>query len=253
MLPQTVVDAIAAHQNTLWLFTVVLDLGMTVLLYRIFGKTGLYAVIILNIMISNMIGPKITVVFGFNTSLGAIVYSGIYFATDLLGERYGRREANRAVFIGFAVSVMVVLFGLLSLLYLPTPDPQKQAFANDVHDALSTMFAYTPRFVFGSLLAYLISQTHDVWMFHLLKKKTHGRHLWLRNNVSTLTSQAIDTIIYSVVVWWAIFDFKTAVELALVKYVFKIVIALVDTPFLYWARTWDVSGKDWSDPADAET
>jgi len=62
-----------------------------------------------------------------------------------------------------------------------------------------------------------------------------------------MTSQAIDTVIYGVVVWWAIFDFRTAMELALVKYMFKVIIALLDTPFLYWARTWDVSDRDWND------
>ena len=247
MAPETLADFAGAHQNALWIFVVLLDLGVTLLLFKVFGKTGLYAVIVLNIMLSNLIGPKITVIFGFNTSMGVIIYSGIYFATDLLGERYGKREANRAVFVGFAVSVMVVTFGLLSLFFIPTPDPQKHKFASDVHDALSMLFSYTPRFVFGSLLAYLVSQTHDVWMYHYLKTKTKGKHMWLRNNVSTMTSQAIDTVIYGLVVWWAIFDLRTAMELALVKYVFKVIIALLDTPFLYWARTWDVSARDWHD------
>ena len=249
MALQTLVDFLGAHQNTLWIFVVMLDLGVTLLLFRVFGKTGLYAVIVLNIMLSNLIGPKITVIFGFNTSMGVIIYSGIYFATDLLGERYGKREANRAVFVGFAVSVMVVMFGLLSLLFIPTPDPQKHKFASDIHEALSLLFSYTPRFVFGSLLAYLVSQTHDVWMYHFLRMKTKGKHLWIRNNVSTMTSQAIDTVIYGVVVWWAIFDFRTAMELALAKYMFKVIIALLDTPFLYWARTWDLSDRDWNDAA----
>ena len=245
----TLVDCLGAHQNSLLIFVVMRDLGVTLLLFRVFGKTGLYAVIVLNIMLSNLIGPKITVIFGFNTSMGVIIYSGIYFATDLLGERYGKREANRAVFVGFAVSVMVVMFGLLSLLFIPTPDPQKHKFASDIHEALSLLFSYTPRFVFGSLLAYLVSQTHDVWMYHFLRMKTKGKHLWIRNNVSTMTSQAIDTVIYGVVVWWAIFDFRTAMELALAKYMFKVIIALLDTPFLYWARTWDVTDRDWNDAA----
>ncbi len=104
--------------------------------------------------------------------------------------------------------------------------------------------------MFGSLFAYLVSQTHDVWMFHYLKRKTQGRHLWLRNNLSTITSQAIDTVVYSTVVWWAVMDLGTAIELALAKYVFKVIIALLDTPFIYWARTWDVSKHDWHDDQD---
>jgi len=229
-----------------------LDLGMTLLLFRLFGKTGLYAVVVLDIMLCNLIGPKITMIFGMNTSIGVVIYSGIYFATDLLGERYGKREANRAVFIGFAVSVLVIVFATLSLMFLPSTDPQKEAFANDIHGALSLLFGFTPRFVFGSLLAYLLSQTHDVWMFHYLRDKTKGKHLWLRNNVSTITSQAIDTVVYGVVVWGAIFDLRTAFELAMAKYVFKVIIALLDTPFIYWARTWDVRERDWGATLDKE-
>ena len=251
MLTETMREVAAAHQNLLWLATVLLDLGLTLVLFRVFGKMGLYAVVVLDIMLCNLVGPKITVVLGFNTSMGAIIYSGIYFATDLLGERYGKREANRAVFVGFAVSIVVVVFGLLSLLFTPSADPEKQAFANSIHGALSVLFNFTPRFVFGSLLAYLLSQTHDVWMFHLLRDKTKGKHLWLRNNVSTITSQAIDTVVYGIVVWWAIFDLRTAIELALVKYVFKVIIALLDTPFIYWAQNWDVRDRDWSGSAEA--
>ena len=91
--------------------------------------------------------------------------------------------------------------------------------------------------VFGSLLAYLISQSFDVWIFHKIKKRTQGRALWLRNNLSTMTSQLIDTTMYSFIVWWGVVDLQTAMELGLVKYGFKVAIAAIDTPFIYWARS----------------
>ena len=243
MLPESLIEFFATRQELLWILTVVVDLGMTLLMFRVFGKMGLYGVIVMNIIVCNILGPKITVIFGFNTSMGVILYSGIYFATDLLGERYGKREANRAVMIGFAAAVLMILFGTMSVLYTPTADQQKAAMASEMHIALSTLFDFAPRFVFGSLLAYLISQSLDVWTFHYLKEKTKGRHLWLRNNLSTITSQAADTLIYAVVVWTAVYDLQTGLQLAGIKYVFKVVIALVDTPFIYWARHWDVDGQ----------
>lgn len=233
------------NQDWLWLAVVLVDLGLTVLLYRLFGKVGLYGVIVVNVMLCNLLGPKITVVFGLNTTMGAILYSGIYFATDLLSEKYGRREANRAVFLGFAASLSMLVLGLLSLQFQPTPDPQKNAFATQMHDATAALFNFTPRFVLGSLLAYLVSQYHDVWMFHLLKRWTKGKHLWLRNNVSTMTSQLIDNVIYGAVVWVGIFDVRTAIELGLAKYLFKVIIAVLDTPFIYWARSWRMHERDW--------
>ena len=108
-----------AHQDLLWFLTVALDLGITVLMYRLFGKNGLLASIVLAILLSNLQGPKLTVVLGMQTSLGVIFYSSIFFATDLLSEKYGRAEANRAVLIGFCSSVAIVLM-LEYRLALPT-------------------------------------------------------------------------------------------------------------------------------------
>lgn len=248
MFPDVLSEFFIGQQNALWVLVVLLDLGLTLVMYRLFGKMGLYSVVILDIMLCNLMGPKITVVFGFNTTMGAILYSGIYFATDLLGERYGRREANRAVMVGFGVSVCVVLLSQLSLLFQPTTAPANAAaLATKAHDAQNFLFNMTPRFIFGSLLAYLVSQTHDVWLFHLLKRWTHGRHLWLRNNVSTIVSQALDTVIYALVVWWGVVDLQTALALGLAKYFFKVIIALLDTPFIYLARNWDTHALDWFD------
>jgi hypothetical protein len=179
-------------------------------------------------------------IFGLQTSMGVILYSSIYFATDLLGEKYGREEAQRAVNLGFAVSVMMVLLSQMSLLYLPSTMPETSAFATQVHSAMVVLFDYTPRFVFGSLLAYILSQSFDVWVFHRIKRATNGKHLWLRNTGSTLLSQMVDTIIYGLVVWWGLVELTTALQLAGAKYIFKFAIAIIDTPFIYLARSWPI-------------
>ncbi len=233
------------QQTTLWLSTLCIDLGFAILLFRLFGKQGLYASVVLSLLLANLQGPKLTEVMGMQTSVGVILYSGIYFATDLLSERYGKREANRAVMLGFAVSLIIIVMISLSLKFAPSTHVKTVAFATNIHEAMDTLFTFTPRFVLGSLLAYLLSQSFDVWIFHVIKNKTHGKHLWLRNNVSTMLSQLIDTSIYGLVVWWGIVDLSTAIQLALAKYVFKVVIAIIDTPFIYLARNWDVSKKDW--------
>lgn len=133
---------------------------------------------------------------------------------------------------------------------MPSSRANTAEFAASIHQSMDTLFNFTPRFVLGSLLAYLISQSFDVWIFHVIKHRTEGRHLWLRNNVSTMLSQLIDTSIYGLVVWWGIVDLETAVKLAMAKYVFKVLIALIDTPFLYAARNWDVSKQDWREVRD---
>ncbi|MEJ2257818.1 MAG: queuosine precursor transporter [Woeseiaceae bacterium] len=236
MFPPSVVDFYAAHQELLWLTTLLADLGCTVLLYRLFGKAGLQVAIALAIVLANLQGPKLTIIFGMQTSLGVIFYSSIFFATDVLSENYGRDAANKAVNMGFAVSLIVLLMLSLALLYQPSTRPETAEFSASIQAAFATIVDYTPRFIYGSLLAYLISQRFDVWAFHKIKSWTGDRWLWLRNNGSTLSSQVIDTTIYSLVSWWGVVDLKTALQLGAAKYVFKMAIAAVDTLFIYWAR-----------------
>lgn len=244
IFPADLQNFFIANQDLLWITTLCIDLGLTVLMYRLFGKYGLLAAIVLAILLANLQGPKLTIIFGLQTSLGVIFYSSIFFATDLLSEKFGRAEADRAVMIGFSVSVIIVLMLSLALLFQPSPRPESAAFSTNIHEAFGTILNFTPRFVFGSLLAYLISQRFDVWFFHVIRERTRGRHLWLRNNLSTMASQTIDTLLYSFVVWWGVVDLSTAIQLGIVKFGFKIFIAAFDTPFIYWARSWRPARPD---------
>ena len=228
------------NQELLWVLTVVYDLGLAIILYRFFGKYGLYAAVILGIVLGNLQGGKVSQLeffgYSFTASMGAILYSGIYFATDVLNEKFGREEANRAVMLGFVANIAVMITLLISVQFRPS---EITGSALEVHNAISTLAGYSPFFVIGSLIAYLVSQTFDVWIFHRIKVLTDGKYLWLRNNVSTITSQALDTFLYTFV--WVIgteLSFAAAFGIALTKYVFKVIISLVDTIFIYWVRKW---------------
>ena len=222
----------------LWVITVFYDLLIVVSLFYFFGKNGLYIAVILGIVLGNLQGGKVSdlTVFGytFTVSMGAIMYSGIYFATDLINEKYGRPAANEAVILGAIANIVVMLTLVLSTYYLPSEIAKS---SDEVHEAISILALYSPIFVIGSLSAYLISQTFDVWLFHKLKTITQGKYLWLRNNVSTLSSQALDTFIYTFV--WVLageLSFVVAFGIALTKYIFKIFIALIDTIFIYLVK-----------------
>ena len=231
-------DIFSLSQESLWLITVVYDLGLALLLYRFFGKYGLYVAVVLGIVLGNLQGGKVSelIIFGstYKVSMGAILYSGIYFSTDLLNEKYGKTEANRAVNLGFFANIAVLLTLLLSLLFKPS---DLTGSALEVHNALSVIASYSPAFIIGSLTAYFISQKFDVWFFNYLKTLTQGKYLWFRNNLSTITSQLIDTFIYTFT--WVIatdLSIYDAFYIALSKYIFKIFIALIDTVFIYGVR-----------------
>ena len=242
MLPESFHLYFSANQDLLYFITLVLDLGFTVLMYRFFGRYGLLACIVLSILLANLQGPKLTVIFGMETSLGVIFYSSIFFATDLMSEKFGKKAADNAVMMGFSVSAIILIMLSISLLFLPSTQNQ-QTFSTEVHESFVRILDFTPRFIFGSLFAYLISQRFDVWCFHKIKAWTNGRHLWLRNNLSTMASQTVDTTLYALVVWWGVVDLEQAISLGLAKMVFKIAIAAFDTPFIYWARSWSVKNS----------
>ena len=234
------IQELLTNQELLWVLTVVYDLGLAILLYRFFGKYGLYTAVVLGIVLGNLQGGKVSELefFGhtFIVSMGAILYSGIYFATDLLNEKFGKAEANRAVMLGFVANVAVMITLVLSVQFKPS---NITGSALEVHKAISTLAIYSPAFVIGSLTAYLISQTFDVWLFHKIRSYTGESKLWLRNNLSTITSQLLDTMIYQFT--WVIatgMEWKVAFLLAATKYVFKVLMALVDTVFIYWVRKW---------------
>ena len=184
-------DIFNLSQESLWLLTVVYDLGLALLLYRFFGKYGLYVAVVLGIVLGNLQGGKVSelLIFGtaYKVSMGAILYSGIYFATDVLNEKYGRAEANRAVMLGFVANIAVMITLVLSVQFKPSDITGS---ALEVHNAISTLAYYSPAFVVGSLTAYLVSQSFDVWFFNYIKKYTSQKYLWLRNNLSTVASSS---------------------------------------------------------------
>jgi len=236
VLPDSIIGFFAANQEVLWFTTLVLDLGGTLILYRLFGKAGLQVAIATAIILANLQGPKLTIIFGLETTLGVIFYSSIFFATDVLSENYGKKEANKAVWMGFSVSLIVLFMLTFAVMYLPSDRPASAEYSSNIHNAFETIVNFTPRMVFGSLLAYVISQKFDVWAFHKIKSITGERWLFLRNNLSTIASQVIDTTIFTLVVWASIVGIRAALALGFAKFIFKIAIALIDTIFIYWAK-----------------
>ncbi|SDY23372.1 queuosine precursor transporter [Halopenitus persicus] len=164
----------------------------------------------------------------------ALAYALTFFASDCYAELYGRRAAQVMVNVAFAMN-FVVLALVWSTIAAPADDPEFAA-------TFAAALAPATNVVAGSLLAYLVSQNWDVIVFHALRDRTDGAHLWLRNLVSTATSQAIDTVIFVGVAF--VFaptvlgigvTLPTAVVVSLIlgQYLLKLLIAVVDTPFVY--------------------
>lgn len=208
------------------------DFTVALVLFRCFGRDGLYLLIAANVILCNLQVIKLTTLFGVTVTLGNVLYGSVFFATDMLSEIYGRKEARRGVMAGFAALLIFAGVTQLSLAFQPARDP----WALEVNGAMSTLFGLVPRIALGSVVAYLLSQLHDVWAFHSLRRRTHGRHLWLRNNLSTAASQLIDSVVFCTIAFYGVVDVEPFIQIMVSTYVIKLVVAFLDTPFMYVGR-----------------
>lgn len=215
--------------SALWAGFVLANMGLILLVYRFFGRYGLYAVIVASVITSNIQVVKTIEVFGLVSTLGNILYGGIFFATDILTEVYGRQAARRGVWLGFIGMTLMTLWMQFGLQFVPHASDFSQ-------QALTTIFGLMPRIAAGSMTAYLVSQHHDIWAFLFWKKKTKGKFLWLRNNLSTLASQAIDSVIFCSIALWGLYDSSTWLQILASTYLIKLFVAVIDTPFIYLAK-----------------
>ena len=213
------------------------NFGCILIAYRLFGRAGLYAWVPLAAVVANVQVIKLVDLFGITATLGNIVYASSFLVTDILSEIYGKKQARRAVFIG--LFSLVVMTGLMNLALLFTPAPDDFA-----QESLATIFGFMPRIAGASLLAYLISQLHDVWAFDFWRQRFPSqRMLWLRNNASTMVSQFIDSTVFTLLAFWGVFPAGVLVEIFWTTYLLKWVVGAADTPFIYVARHWFNRGQ----------
>jgi hypothetical protein len=203
---------------------------MVILSYRLFGKTGLFIWMAIGVILANIQVMKTVKVFGMVTALGNVIYSSLFLTTDILNENYSKKEAQKAVWIGFFVLISVAILMQITINFIPDE-------SDFLSEHITAIFVFLPRIVVASLTAYLISQSFDVLLFANLKKIYKGRFLWFRNNFSTITSQFIDTIIFTLIAFIGIFSWSIILQIFITSMIMKIVVSFFDTPFIYWARS----------------
>lgn len=206
-------------------------LGAAVTAYKFFGKSGLFAFVVFSTILANIQVCKGVELFGFQTTAGNVLYAASFLCTDILSEKYGKKVAQKAVFIGIFTNIIWILGTQLTLLSQP-------AEFDTVQPHLEGILGLMPRVAGASLIAYICSQFIDVTLYHLIWKKCGDseRFLWLRNNGSTMLSQAIDTVIFVTVAFIGTVTMGVFWSILLTTYFFKVIVALFDTPFAYLAR-----------------
>lgn len=231
------------QNELLWLAMLLANFLLIILAYRLFGKWGLIMWIPISVIVANVQVVQTVELFGLAATLGNIVYASSFLVTDILSENYGKKEAQKAVWIGFFSLISMTLLMNLALQFLPLEGDE---FAGTAHEATSTIFSLMPRIAIASLAAYLLSQRHDVWAFHFWRKSFPAdRQLWIRNNLSTMVSQLIDSVVFVVVAFYGVFEWGTLFEIFVTTYILKWAVAAADTPFVYWGKRIFKSNRFW--------
>ena len=185
----------------------------------------------------------------FAVAVGVLPYPMTFLCTDLISELYGKARANAVVWTGLLLNGWVLFILWLGgiLPGFETIDPATGTLTLDAASR-EPVFFEVRRFAFGatlaSMIAYMTAQFTDVYVFHFWKRVTKGKHLWLRNNGSTMVSQLVDSTAVILITWWigglaAILTDDRALEAQLflligTAYAFKFAFALLDTLPFYW-------------------
>lgn len=173
----------------------------------------------------------------FEISVGILPYPITFLVTDIISEVYGLKRANRVVMVGLIASIFIL--GVVTVADLaPATD------WSPVSDAqFSNVFGLTGVSVGASMAAYLAAQFIDIRIFHFWKRLTNGKHLWIRNNFSTMTSQLVDTaVVVGLLCSVGAIDWNKFGVLVFSGWLFKAIVAAFDTPFLYLS-TWAIRKK----------
>lgn len=177
---------------------------------------------------------------GFALTTGILTYPLTFLITDIVSEIYGKKRADFMVVVGFLMSMLMLGIVQLALFVQPHPYwvPPVEPFypdADGYQHAFRSVFALNGVLLFGSMLAYLCAQLTDNYLYHFWKRLTKGKHLWLRNNGSTMISQLVDTAVVNSILFYIGFgmDFAVGAGIMVTIYVYKVCLAMIDTPLIY--------------------
>ncbi|MCT8340473.1 queuosine precursor transporter [Flavobacteriaceae bacterium TK19130] len=199
-------------------------------IYLILGALFIASLVVSNLIFQKFFYWDFFGLYTFEISVGILPYPITFLITDVISEVYGKKKANRVVTAGIFAS-----FFSLFIVYVSGQVPATEW--SPIGDELfMKVFGATAIAVFASMVAYLLAQYIDIQIFHFWKRLTKGKYLWLRNNFSTFTSQFVDTFAVLFLlcsfgkIEWDLFG-----ALLLSGFLFKVMVAALDTPFLYAA------------------
>ena len=217
--------------NVLIFIEVVFVFSSLLICNKLFGKIGVISWVPIATVLANIITAKNAVIFGLSTAIGTVMFASTFLATDILSELYSKEDAKKAVYLGLFADVILIIATQISLKYIPSE-------FDYAHSAMETLFSLNLRISIASAVMYLIANLADIYLFNKLKIMTRGKFLWIRNNVSTILCNCLENFGFIGIAFWGIYDFPTIITIAVSTSIVEMIVALLDTPFLYFAKLW---------------
>ncbi|EHJ06765.1 queuosine precursor transporter [Staphylococcus simiae] len=225
------------YNELLGLCSFIITFILMVLMYRAFGKQGLIAWVAIGTIIANIQVIKTVEIFGISATLGNVMFASIYLATDILNDIYGRKVAKRAVWLGFSSTLVMIIVMQVSLQFIPSADDVAQ-------QGLETIFNIVPRIALGSIIAYIIGQHIDVFIFSIIKKIfSSDKTFIIRAYGSTIISSIIDTALFVTIAFLGSLPNAAVFEIFITTYILKLVSTIFNVPFGYIAKSFYRKGK----------
>ena len=195
---------------------------------KLFKKEGLIVWMSFATIVANIVVVKMINLFGLTSSLGNVLFASNFLVTDILVEKYGTDSAKKAVKMALVFTIIFIAITQIHLLYIPDS-------TDIIQDSMKNLFALNIRASVASIFMYYVSNNLDIYLFEKIKKKVPGK-LWLRNNVATIVSNCTENYIFNFLAFVGIFNLPTIISIATTSTIIEIIIALMDTPFLYLSK-----------------
>lgn len=215
--------------NIIIFIDVVVCFSMLLLCKKLFGKKGVIAWVAMATILANVITAKNANVFGLSTAIGTVMFASTFLATDILSECYSKQDAKKAVLLGLFADILLIVSTQIALLYIPSP-------FDYADDSMRVLFSLNLRISIASAVMYFIANIADIYIFNKLKEKTGGRKLWLRNNLSTILCNCLENFGFIFLAFVGVYTLKDIFIIALSTSIVEMIVAILDTPFLYIAK-----------------
>lgn len=207
----------------LFFITFIATLVLILAAFRM-GRKYIYALIATIGTLAFFLAPMVVTLFGLAFALSELFYAALFFTTDIVSEHYGKKDAHGIIWLAVVVSVTIAIFTTVATVFTPHS-------VDIIQPHIEAILKISPRILLAAFVMFVIEQHFDIWLFHKIKAKTKGKKLWLRNTLSTGTTQLIDVLTFYPLAFYGVYP--NLIQLMVVAYVFKLVLAGLDTPFIY--------------------